>query len=310
MMKIHLLQIAFCSLAGILSCAAADDIRTISVNFTSGSDGNYSVSSGPYIEEDVGYGSYAVKGRYWIDFTGINIDQRTGSKPQTLVSLPLKDNRGELDHYAETKLYLCSGGGIWQDNFTPINTGNGRMLHVYMDDQASRGDRSGLKLENLPFSRYTVILYFGGDAKNVPVPAYKINGNYYKSSSEGTLPATGPDDTWGDPCGAGSPNLAKNTLVVSDLTGTLTVETAHTSRGRGRLAGFQVVGILSSGSGAAYTAELVDSVNWSTRQNGFQNESGVWNNGADSIVVITNNCFEPKMLTFDETFRANSFILA
>ena len=105
------------------------------------------------------------------------------------------------DFYTRIETYLCSRPGTWNDRSTSVQNGNAQMLRCYLDDN-HRGsqptpfhDHAGFKLKNLPFSRYTVIVYFNRDGEG-PIPAYNVNGRWYKGTSGGAVLAE-PSETWG-----------------------------------------------------------------------------------------------------------------
>ena len=242
------------------ACAAATlggrpQERTISVNFTGGDGGDFPVSTGGFAGDLIGYGEYAVEGGRWVDCTEAGGD---GGVPETRIDLALQDDTGAAAPYAGVGVYLCSRPGIWKDSSGAAQSGNAQMLRCFLDDDVDGApanpshDHAGFKLENLPFSRYTVVVYFNRDVEG-PIPAYSVNGRWYKGAAGGAAPA-GASETWGN-CrpGAGALSEEENTLIVRGLTSsTLVVQSPGASAtARGCIAGFQVRGELESGPRAA-----------------------------------------------------------
>lgn len=278
------------------------ETRTISVNFSGGGN-DFPVSTGKYSSELIGYEGYAVPGNQWIDCTAFG---GTGGTPTTLVPLELKDNTQEVYRYKNVKVYLCSRGGCYNHNSN--NSGNTQMLHEYLDDSGSY-NRAGFKLADLPFSQYTVLIYFNRDGGG-PIPPYQINGTYYAGTSQGTVEAT-EKQTWGNPCDATTLSEELNTLIVKNLTEKdLIVQAPQQCQDcRGCISGFQVVGTLPDDEGETYSADLTGNATWSTKE-GIENESGTWIDNPSSIISLSNQSPTPLTLKFDQSIWAKTLSLS
>ena len=218
---------------GLLCQAAKGETRIISVNFSEGSP----VSTGTYANHLIGYGDSAVPGSQWIDCTSAGKWSQT---PTERVNLAFKDNTGNTGLYTNLEFFVCSRGGFYQAG--RVSDGNTQMLYKFLDDNPNHKIRAGFKLTHLPFSRYKVLVYFNRDGSG-PVPAYQVNGSYYKGGGVSVGAAAG--DTWGSPNGATSLSPERNTLIVDGLTDpTLLVNASTEAGGRGCISGFQIVGTI------------------------------------------------------------------
>lgn len=244
-MKIRLFGILF-AVACLVNMAFAQ--RTISVNF-----GSNEVAIDD-VDTTVGY--VPVPGRYWTD---VSNSGNTGGIPTTLAASNLQDGTGAT--ITGTQLYTCSRGGSWRAGNTATLTG--KLLYGYLDD-SNGSNPGGFKVTGIPFARYRVIIYRNNDAGEGTTRLFgyhTINGVAYSYVS-GVLTA-GSTANWG--VTRNTQIIAgDNTMIVSGLTGDLTVLTASPGGSvRACISGFQIQEVLPvTWSGLSTGNNLSNSTNW------------------------------------------------
>ncbi len=245
-MKTKVFGILFAAVASLANMAFAQ--RTISVNF--GSD-RVAID-----DVDTMVGHVPVPGRYWTDVSNAG---NTGGTPTTLAASNLQDGSGVT--LAGTQLYTCSRGGSWYAGNTSTLTG--KLLYGYLDD-SNGSNPAGFKVTGIPFSRYRVIIFRNNDAGEGTTGRFgyhTINGTSY-SYVAGVLTA-GSTANWGVTRNT-QIIVGDNTMVVSGLTGDLTVLTASPGSGvRACISGFQIVETPPvTWSGLATVNAWNNSTNW------------------------------------------------
>jgi len=241
-------RLVFCALTCLASITFAQ--RTISVNF--GSD-RVAIDD---VDTTVGYAP--VPGRYWTDVSNAG---NTGGTPSTLAASNLQDGTGVA--LTGTQLYTCSRGGSWYAGNTATLTG--KLLYGYLDD-SNGSNPGGFKVTGVPFARYRVIIYRNNDAGEGTTGRFgyhTINGVAYSYVS-GVLTA-GSTANWGVTRNT-QIIVGDNTMVVSGLSGDLTVLTASPGGGvRGCISGFQIEEMPFAGAtwkGAATENNWNNETNW------------------------------------------------
>lgn len=240
---------------GVLSQSALGEQRILSVNFSE----NTPVRSGTYANDFIGYGDCAVLGKQWMDcnFHGVG----TSEPNQKVTPFTVKDQTDATDPYTNMEFFVCSRGGFWGAG--TVTDGTTQMLNKFLDDNNTDSKyRAGLKLTNIPFPSYKLLVYFNRDGGG-KIPAYQVNGSYYKGTEAGSAPATA-NDTWGDPNGKTTLIPGVNTLIVDNLTNSTLVVKASTVGGcRGCISGFQVVGDIATTSEYPIQATISADSAWS-----------------------------------------------
>lgn len=266
-------------LALVATCVAHAQ-RSISVSF--GSD-RAAIDD---VDEAVGY--VPVPGRYWVD---VSNSGNTGGIPSTLAASNVQDNTGTA--ILGSQLYTCSRGGSWYNGSTATLTA--KLLYGFLDD-SNGSNPGGFKVTNIPYAKYRVVIYRNIDAAEGTTGLFgyhTVNGTTY-SYVTGVLTA-GSTANWGVTRKT-QIVVGENTMVVTNLTGDLTVLTASPGGGvRGCISGFQIeeesaYDVISVKVGSDGTYSIPD--------NNFTNYAGVaglsikcsrWNNmAAPAGTTITN----------------------
>lgn len=172
-----------------------------------------------------------------------------GSTPEIIGA---KDSTG-----AETTatISLAMGGGwtllgLQQDVQSARTTRIGKMGLGYAD--ASKNATPEVTLKDIPYTKYSVILYYATDKENKKwAPAKVTSGdtmNYYYYGEDGTLKNDGSStSTWGSSsdCASSADNTAtldKDIMRIDGLSGDLSIDLDTTSADTfGGLCGFQIV---------------------------------------------------------------------
>ncbi len=264
----------------LVATCVAHAQRSISVSF--GSDR----SAIDDVDEAVGY--VPVPGRYWVDVSNAG---NTGGTPTTLVASNVQDGSGTA--ILGSQLYACSRGGSWYNGSTATLTA--KLLYGFLDD-SNGSNPGGFKVTGIPYAKYRVIIYRNIDAAEGTTGLFgyhTINGTAY-SYVAGVLTA-GSTANWGVTRKT-QIVVGENTMVVTNLTGDLTVLTASPGGGvRGCISGFQIeeesaYDVISVKVGSDATCNIP--------YNNFTNYAGVaglsikcsrWNNmAAPAGTTITN----------------------
>ncbi len=261
--------------------------RSISVNF--GSD-RAAIDD---VDEAVGY--VPVPGRYWVD---VSNSGNTGGIPSTLAASNVQDNTGTA--VLGSQLYACSRGGSWYSGSTATLTA--KLLYGFLDD-SNGSNPGGFKVTGIPYAKYRVIIYRNIDAAEGTTGLFghhTVNDTAYSYVS-GALTA-GSTANWGVTRKT-QLVVGENTMVVTNLTGDLTVLTASPGGGvRGCISGFQIeeesaFDVISVKVGSDGTYSIPD--------NNFTNYAGVaglgikcarWNNMATPLGTTITNIVKSRLI--------------
>ena len=278
--------------------------RTISVNF--GAD----LMAMDDVDTTVGH--VPVTGRYWTDVTNAG---NTGGTPSTLAASNLQDGSGVT--LTGTQLYTCSRGGSWTRGSSASMTG--KLLYGYLDDNA--GNPAGFKVTGIPFARYRIIIYRHGDHNDGTANVFRYHtiNNVNYSYVSGVL-TTNSTANWGT-VRYTSIKEGENVMIVSGLTGDLTVLTSAQSGGvRACISGFQLQEVLPvTWSGLASDNNWSNSTNWwdwpITGSNLFfvgTTRTTALNNDFAAGTVFSNITFDTLGMTGNTnwTITGNSFNLS
>ncbi len=234
-MKLHVplrlraaLLACMAALTGIAAGHAAD---SISINFTTGSGGTYSISDGNtaglYLLED----GTAVSGANWNQFSGNN-----GSNVLSVYDgTALEESAAKI---------TWSSKNSWQGDLSNLSTGDAQMLKGYLDD----GSGVNINVSGMDFLVYDVYIYANTDTAGVDYSAKTVNGTTYTYDADGNL--VEGTAAWGD---SGTKNaqsetdletnavLGTNAMLVEGQSGLLTIQSSNSGGNRGCIAGIQIV---------------------------------------------------------------------
>ncbi len=136
-------------------------------------------------------------------------------------------------------LSVASHGGTWHTGGTTTSLA-GKLLYRYLDD----GVRGPVKLSaTVPYSNYTLILYYGSDGGGVFAPPV-VNGVSYTVVNGVTVPGTaswGANSATRETAGALTLQNGRNCIVVTGLRGDLSVTGTYATGVRTTVAAFQIV---------------------------------------------------------------------
>ena len=119
-------------------------------------------------------------------------------------------------------------------------------LRTYLDDG---GTGASITVDNVPFTKYDVIVYLATDTSGVKFLPVTVNGTKYKGTTAGSEVAN-DGDTWGTSC-QDVANLGNNALRVNGLeTATLTIKGSSNSSGTGARCGIAAFQIIQAEDGA------------------------------------------------------------
>ncbi len=206
----------------------------------------------------------------------------TGTNPTTPISITLKDQNDNTALYASTTVALSSRGGSWNAGNTDNATS--KMLYGYLDNGGA--GEAGVKVSNLPYTEYSVILYFNTDTANSAWQVMNVNGTNYTMASESAefaVEYTGTLDNsakWGHSNTKTAIDVGVNTMVIHGLTASeLVIRSAHAAAGapipgtttaRSCMSGIQIVegayvGTAQTFTSSATTQTLTYAAQGSTR---------------------------------------------
>ncbi len=186
-----------------------------------------------------------------------------------------------------------SSGGMWAHSGSTFLTG-------YLDDGANGGNGATIKLSNVPYATYDVIIYCATDSSGKFL-AKTVNGTSYTWDSSSGAAVAGTA-AWGT-----SPQTTAaygtNALRVKNLTGPLTIYgTARNGSNRGGIAAFEIINTTHEAtisSADEYTlAGLFTSVNSDENYVINVNESATLSiASATTVKALTFNVASGKTLT-------------
>ncbi|MEG1553325.1 MAG: hypothetical protein RR417_07220, partial [Kiritimatiellia bacterium] len=210
--------------------------ESINVNFPGGSEGNNNKAGSRLSDnasyKDLNHGAHSVVGTLWND---VPCNTTLATPVKALLSTGTLETTGTatiaLSHIANP--YEVGNNGV-----------KDRLLYGYLDD----GSGPTVDFTKIPFSNYTVYLYFSTDSDAKKFSYATINGtNYCGSTSDGTTVGTTQVGTtaWGK-SKSGDTFYALgesvNYLKVDNLTSSaLTIKTRNDGGARGGIAGIQIV---------------------------------------------------------------------
>lgn len=145
-----------------------------------------------------------------------------------------------------TVTYSAANG--WSYKGTDTRT----ILQTYLDDG---GTGASITVENVPFTKYDVIVYLATDngSKFLPVA---VNGTKYVGTNTGSSVAANDTATWGT-TRQDYATLGTNALKVSGLrTQTLTIQGSSNSAGSGNRCGIAAFQIVQAADGALRTPSI------------------------------------------------------
>ena len=173
-----------------------------------------------------------------------------GSTPEIIGA---KDSTG-----AETTatINLAIGGGwtlkgLSQEVQNARTTRIGKMGLGYAD--ASKNATPEVTLKDIPYTKYSVILYYATDNQNMKWAPAKVTAGdivtYYYYDADGTLKSDGTStSTWGSSndciAAATTGTLGKDTMRIDNLSGDVSIDldtSSNSGNTRGGLSGFQIV---------------------------------------------------------------------
>jgi len=135
---------------------------------------------------------------------------------------------------ANTKTTIVwSSQTIWNDGsaYGKAQSGNthAQIVSSYLDDGES-GNGVDIKITNIPYSSYTIVIYLATDTANGSYRPFTINGQ--KHSTKGTKTTYINKPTWD----------ASNTITVNELSGDLVIDGLHRYyNNRGSIAAVQII---------------------------------------------------------------------
>ncbi len=218
------------------------------------------------VDGNVGVEAVAAKKWMNIDASISAIDETNNNTPSAITGVAFTDQNDS--YYPKMALHASSRGekdkGTWYGDATIDDSSSAttRMLYGFLDDSNGAGNEACIQVTDIPFSEYTVYVYFNRDnAEDYTnaFPPYEINGKLYKGDGTTTkeIEASADVGVWGT-VKYSVLTEGVNTLKVEGLTDTtlrifalryctLSDEelndsiTKTTVYGRGCISGFQIV---------------------------------------------------------------------
>lgn len=190
----------------------------------------------------------------------------------------------------------------WSSGGTYSYSGS-TMLNGYLDDGSNGGNGAVVKLSNVPYATYDVIIYASTDTSNAKFQAKTVNGTAYTVDSSGVVSAG--NAVWGA-SRQDTPAYGTNAIRVKNLSGPLTIygglNTYYTNSGRGGIAAIQVINTAHeatiSSAGEYTLAGLFTSVDSGDTYIINVNESATLNiDSATTVGGVTFNVASGKTLT-------------
>ncbi len=128
----------------------------------------------------------------------------------------LVDNNGN----ATTASIVWSSGGMWGDGTANTDAdagiGNAQLIRGYLDDNQGDPDPIVIRLADIPFATYDIVVYFSTDTGG------DNYGTITATTADGVFPGStsGTKELWGT-----NPNLdSTNSLRISGLSGDVTID--------------------------------------------------------------------------------------
>lgn len=130
-----------------------------------------------------------------------------------------------------------SAGGVYDDQ----QSGTQTFVRGYLDDNRSGDSGIDIKITNVPFERYDVIVYATTDTENATLSYKVVNGINYTKDTNMPFAAMYGCTAWGSSRSSTTPAYGTNALRISNQTARdLTVSSIRTD-GRGCIAAVQVI---------------------------------------------------------------------
>jgi len=128
---------------------------------------------------------------------------------------------------------VWSSATIWSDGsaYGKAQSGNtdAQIVSSYLDD-GENGNGVDIKVTNIPYASYSIVIYLATDTANGSYRPFTINGQ--KQSTDGTKTTYKNKSIWD----------ATNTITVKDLSGDLVIDGSHRSyNNRGSIAAIQII---------------------------------------------------------------------
>lgn len=196
-------------------------------------------------------------------------------------------------------------------------------LRTYLDDG---GTGASITVDNVPFTKYDVIVYLATDTSGVKFLPVTVNGTKYKGTTAGSEVAN-DGDTWGTSC-QDVANLGNNALRVNGLeTATLTIKGSSNSSGTGARCGIAAFQIIQAEDGAIRESAYQPSISVNMKGNantivGTSGTSGLlpvpnayWNElqtsaasgGSETIGALRDAAGETTSLSIGATYAGGAW---
>lgn len=196
-------------------------------------------------------------------------------------------------------------------------------LRTYLDDG---GTGASITVDNVPFTKYDVIVYLATDTSGVKFLPVTVNGTKYKGTTAGSEVAN-DGDTWGTSC-QDVANLGNNALRVNGLeTATLTIKGSSNSSGTGARCGIAAFQIIQAEDGAIRESAYQPSISVNMKGNvntivGTSGTSGLlpvpnayWNElqtsaasgGSETIGALRDAAGETTLLSIGATYAGGAW---
>ena len=204
---------------------------SININFTNAS------SSGLGTTDNVGYGSYAVPGGSWNNFTVAN-----NANTQTFGTVAAMNSLGVASTVSGAGVTVSGQRGSYNCS---LLTAASNLLYGYIDDGSGSGQANPtVTITGIPYERYRVIVYAAADTANATFGYMTVNNINYTYDVNGAL--TTGTTAWGNAGADKSANELSeggNVLVSAVTSGSTATIIGHRSSNtcRGNIAAVQIV---------------------------------------------------------------------
>lgn len=244
--------------------------------------------------------------RSWITSSGFGFNFRSASGSDVSGALVTTGDWIHDNNSASGTSTAMFADGLstltWSSGGTYSYSGS-TMLNGYLDDGSNGGNGAVVKLSNVPYATYDVIIYASTDTSNAKFQAKTVNGTAYTVDSSGVVSAG--NAVWGA-SRQDTPAYGTNAIRVKNLSGPLTIygglNTYYTNSGRGGIAAIQVINTAHeatiSSAGEYTLAGLFTSVDSGDTYIINVNESATLNiDSATTVGGVTFNVASGKTLT-------------
>jgi len=181
--------------------------------------------------------------RSWLTPGVVGFNFRSASGSDVSGALVAGENWIHDNNSANGNSTAMFADGLSTLTWTSANTwacAGSTIISGYLDDGANGGNGATVKLSNVPYATYDVVVYCSSDSNPGAFLAKTVNGKTYTWDS-GTGMVVEGNATWGK-AAISIPVYGVNALRINNLSGPLTIYgTARDGNNRGGIAAFQIM---------------------------------------------------------------------